>query len=135
LAVARAQEEKLARDQSLNQKREADAAAKAVRSEVKQWLREHDQNREHSDIAFHFIEHANVRHLYVNADQQTELARGQLAIVSFGNRHYLVPTEMADKVQTRLPEIFVFRVTPSLSDTSPPEDLYSEHAIPDDLIW
>lgn len=135
LAAAKAQEEKLLRDRKINQEREAAATAKAARAHARQMLRERMQNEESADLIFNFVENNHIRHIYVTEGQREDLTKGRLAVVALGERHYLVSSEIADKAQTFVPELFVYRVVPEAAQNIPSDDPYAAYQIPDDLTW
>ncbi|CAK0761583.1 DUF2058 domain-containing protein [Gammaproteobacteria bacterium] len=135
LAATKAQEEKLARDREMNREREAAIAAKAARAQARQMLRERMQNDESADLTFNFVEGGHIRHIYVTAPQRVDLEKGRLSVVALVDRHYLVPTEVADKVQTLIPEIFVYRPASEVTQVIPEDDPYAAYQIPDDLMW
>ncbi|CAK0778198.1 conserved hypothetical protein [Gammaproteobacteria bacterium] len=135
LAAAKAQEEKLARDREINREREAAVSAKAARAQARQILRDRMQNNESGDLAFNFVEGGHIRHIYVTAAQREDLAKGRLAVVALGERHYLVATEVADKVQALVADAFIYRPVPEESQAIPADDPYAAYQIPDDLMW
>jgi len=135
LAAAKAQEEKLARDREMSREREAVISAKAARAQARQILRDRMQNNESADLTFNFVESGHIRHIYITAAQRAELGKGLLSVVALGERHYLVPTEVADKVHALIPGVFVYCPTPEKTQTIPENDPYAAYQIPDDLVW
>lgn len=87
------------------------------------------RNDPKADITHHFTRGNKITHLYVTAAQQRELAAGELAIVGFHGRHYLVAWAEAQRMRDIDPKLFVFRHDPDAPD---PE---AEHPVPDDLQW
>lgn len=134
LTAAKLQEEKLAKDQELNRALDIATAAKAARAQVRQLLKAHCTNDDAADLKFNFVEGTQIRHIYTTTAQREELVKGRLAIVSFGERHYLVNSEIAAKVTAIIPEVFVYYHTQD-DQTNTADDLYAEYKIPDDLIW
>ncbi len=133
LAAAKAQAEKCARDREMNQAREAAVAAKAARAQARQLLQERVQNDASATLTFHFVENGRVCHVYVTETQRETLTKGQLSIVALGERHYLVPNEVADRVRTLAPAACIH-----LLENKPPaagDDPYAAYPVPDDLVW
>ena len=135
LAAAKAEEERLARDREANRAREAAAAAKAARAQARQILREHALNDATAALAFHFVENSRVCHVYVTESQREELTKGHLSIVALGERHYLVPDSVAEKVRAIVPEVFVYRPVEDKQSHPPSDDAYAAYPVPDDLVW
>lgn len=120
------------RSRELNRAREEERARKALRAEVKQWLQSSAVPHGKGDARYHFTHGTRVKKLHVEPDQQAQLTRGALAVVGWEGAYYLVPAEVADQVQRRLPETFVFVARPETVD---PDDPYAAFPIPDDLVW
>jgi len=134
IAALKSQEEKLRRDQELNRVQEEARLAKAARSQVRQILNTHLQNDDSAEVMFNFVEGKHIRHIYLNETQREQIIAGKIAIVAFAERHYLVAPEIAYKVQTLIPEIFIYCPTPEKNPIAP-DDPYSDYPVPDDLMW
>lgn len=134
IAVQNAQQEKVLRDQELNRAQEIERQAKAARAQVRQILRANMQNDEAAQVKFNFVAGKQIRHIYLTDIQRAQLINGQLSLVAFSERHYLVTREIANKVQILIPDIFIY--SPSAERNSmAPDDPYADYSIPDDLIW
>ena len=106
---------------------------KALRAQIKQLLRSHRLNNAEAELPYNFVEGKYVRRLHVTAEQQAALGAGQLAIVGFGQLHYLIPVEAVDAVRALWREIPVH--IGSGDETVAEDDPYADFPVPDDLIW
>lgn len=133
-AVAQqAQARKAERDRELNRQRQEEARRKAIAAEVRDLVQAHRVPRDGGDVAFHFIDGKLVRRIYVTAEQQRQLAAGQLAVVRPPARYELVPLEIAEKIRARDPTAGVFLSAQSPADAE--DDAYAAYKVPDDLMW
>lgn len=128
-------EERKARDQQLNEEREASKQKRAIAAAIQQLVNGHKVSipRE-ADIAFNFQHEKKVKKIWVNQDIQNALGRGRLAIVPQGEQYYLIPVEVAKRIEERTEGRVIFV---GGNDTSIPDenDPYADYQIPDDLMW
>lgn len=111
------------------QAREAARERKLLDRQLEAILAEAARNAPEAGIAHHFTRGSKIKHLYVTEGQQAQLAAGELAIVGFHGRHYLVARHDAQRLSDIDPKLFIFRHDPEAPD---PE---AEHPVPDDLEW
>jgi len=127
--------EKVARDQELDRQRKAEQDKRAIAAQVRQLI---DVNRVscEGEIAFNFADENLVKRIYVNQKVHNELSKGKLAIARDGDGYALIPAQVAEKIQQRIPETIVFYTTQDATDDSSDEDdPYADYKIPDDLMW
>ncbi|MGB0467407.1 MAG: DUF2058 domain-containing protein [Pontibacterium sp.] len=125
--------EKQQRDLELNKQRDAERAHKALFSEVRQIILQHAvEMPKDAEVAYNFVQDKKIKKLYITAEQQTQLIRGQLAIAIIDESHRLIPDKMAEKIEMRLPEM-VIRIQPE--EAPDEDDPYADYQIPDDLMW
>ncbi|RUO19133.1 DUF2058 domain-containing protein [Aliidiomarina haloalkalitolerans] len=127
--------EKVARDQELNRQRQAELQEKAIAAQVRQLI---DVNRiDHKgDITFNFADGKLVKRLHVKQKIHNELTHGQIAIVRDGEGYALIPAQVAEKIQQRIPAAIVLLNNPDAQDEAPDnDDPYADYKIPDDLMW
>ena len=134
-AAARVQLEKVERDRKLNQARKAAAEAKAVTAQIKQLIEMNRQPKGDDDdaVAYNFSDGKNVKKIYVSSEARQQLAKGRLAIVKLGDSYELVPAIVADKIKQRDESVVLSQQEASAELKE--DDLYSDHKIPDDLMW
>lgn len=120
------------KDKALNKQKTDALAAKALAAQVKQII-ELNSLPYKGDIAFNFTDGTVVKRLYVNDKIQHQLVKGLAAIARLGEQYHLIPIQVADKVQQRLPEAIL--LLNQQDETMPEDDPYADFKIPDDLMW
>lgn len=125
-------QQQIARDQELNRQKQAELNQKAIAAQVKQLI---DNNTvvAKGEVAFNFTDDKLVKRIYVSQTQQNELTRGLLAVAGMQQRYYLIPAQVAEKIQQRMPESIL--VLNSRQQKPDEDDPYADYQIPDDLMW
>jgi len=122
-------------DKELNLKQQRSAEAKAIKAQVKQLILASKLDREDADIAYSFTYQKKVKKIYVTAEQQKQLAKGQVSIVVLmDDKFELVPKIVADKVNQRTSD-YVIENALAADTIQDEDDPYAEYQIPDDLVW
>jgi uncharacterized protein YaiL (DUF2058 family) len=85
------------------------------------------------DIAFNFTDGNLVKRIHVTSKIQQQLVKGLIAIAKLGEQYHLIPIQIAEKVQQRLPEAII--VLNQQDESMPEDDPYADFKIPDDLMW
>ena len=132
--AAAAREEQLKRDQALNQKQKEEKEKRAAEAEIKQLIESNTIKipEKDSDIAYNFVQGTQVKKLYVNKELQTKLMKGLLSIAIYGDSYRLVPTEVAERIHKRDPDM---AICIEQKDNIDPDDPYADYEVPDDLMW
>lgn len=125
--------EKQQRDRELNKQRDAERTQKALAAEVRDIIKQHAvEVPKDADVPYNFVQGKKIKKIYITAEQQAQLIRGQLAIALLEESHRLIPDKMAEKIEIRLPEM-VIRIQPE--EEPDEDDPYADYQIPDDLMW
>ncbi len=124
----RAREERETREAQARARREAEKRRKANRAKIAALIREHTQNRDDAEHAYHFQVSGKVKQVYVTPDQLAALAGGELAITFLEGRRCLIPAAIAEEIRKLDPDKLVVHhaVQP---------DGHAEDDVPDDLMW
>lgn len=132
--AAAAREEQLKRDKALNQKQKEEKEKRAAEAEIKQLIESNtiEIPKEGSDIAYNFVQGTHVKKLYVNKELQTKLMKGLLSIAIYGDSYRLVPTDIAERIHKRDPDM---AICIEQKDDIDPDDPYADYEVPDDLMW
>ncbi|MEP0201988.1 MAG: DUF2058 domain-containing protein [Halioglobus sp.] len=131
-----AQAEKTERDREANRKQREIAEAKAITAQIKQLIDVNRVARDGGEVAYQFTDGSKIKKLYVTSAQQSQLVRGQLAIVKFDEAYSLVPAPVAQKISQRDEAyVQVLNQEASRDALSPEDDPYADYQIPDDLMW
>ncbi len=131
--------ERVARDNSLNEKRNQALDQKAIAAQVKQLIETNKVDRSKGEIPYSFVYRKKVKKMFVGETEKNLLSAGRLAIVTLvvnneGRRFELVPVEVARKIAERDPETVID--LPAAEDSeSAEDDPYADYKIPDDLTW
>lgn len=135
LSVAEQRREQVARDQELNRQRKAEAEEKAIAAQVRQLINVNRISHQ-GEVAFNFADGNLVKRLYVNQKIHNELTKGKLAIARDDSSYALIPAQVADKIQQRIPTaIVLLNVNDVAENDVDEEDPYADYKIPDDLMW
>lgn len=128
--------EKVARDQELNRQQQAEREKRAIAAQVRQLI---NVNRiaHKGEVAFNFADGTLVKRLYVNQKIHNELTQGKLAIVRDTDSYALIPAQIAEKIQQRIPDAIVLCNTRDAIDdgAAAEDDPYADYKVPDDLMW
>ncbi len=126
--------EKQQKDLDLNKQRDAERAKKALSAEVRQIVLRHKiEIPKEAEVAYNFEQDKKIKKIYVITEQQDQLTRGQLAIAIVDQSYHLIPDKMAEKIESRLPEMVIRIQSQDVSDKG--DDPYADYEIPDDLMW
>jgi uncharacterized protein YaiL (DUF2058 family) len=120
------------RDKELNRQKTEALAQKALAAQVKQIIELNSQEYK-GEVAFNFTDGTLVKRLYVSHKIQQQLVKGLIAIARLGDQYHLIPIQVAEKVQQRLPETII--VLNQQDEAMPEDDPYADFKIPDDLMW
>jgi len=133
LKAQQAAEEKARRDRELNRKKENQARQKAISIEINQLIENNCLARDEAcEIVYNFEHNKKVKRIYVNAEMKQQIIKGKLGIARIEGRYELVPKTIAEKILQRNEKRIVIFDDQGVVDENDP---YSEHQIPDDLMW
>jgi hypothetical protein len=127
--------EKAERDRELNRVQQQEKAHRELGAQVRQMIETQRIPRQGGDIAYQFTDAKKIKKFYVNAEQQGQLTRGQIAIVRLGEAYELVPTVVAEKIRSRDETAIVLLNARASAETADADDPYADYRIPDDLMW
>lgn len=125
--------EKARRDSELNRQHREEAQRKAEANELRQLIHTNRIPRSDGDVAFSFLHGNSIKRLYVTADQQRKLAKGNLAVVCQDTGYELLLPDVAERVRTRDERLVVVLNKPGNDGDG--DDEYSDYKVPDDLMW
>jgi uncharacterized protein YaiL (DUF2058 family) len=126
--------EKANKDRELNRLREQTAQQKAALVQVKQLIDSSALDREGGELAYNFNHGSKIKKIYVNQNQQRQLSKGQIAIVTYTEDAYkLVPRVVAKKIAVQYPDFMIQHVEEA--EQAAADDPYADYQIPDDLVW
>lgn len=135
LRAQRAMLDKAKKDKKLNEQRQAEAVAKAKFAQIKQLVDGSKLDRKEGETPYSFTLKKKVKKIYVTEEQQKQLSRDQIVIISLGDEAFeLVPKAVATKIAERNAK---YVVANDVKENSVPaeDDPYADYQIPDDLSW
>lgn len=137
IAVQQAKQEKANKDREVNQNNKLLAEKKAITAQIKQLIQTNKIIRQNNDIGYQFVDGKKIKKLYVDAIQQKQLEKGQIAIVYLNGNYELVATAVAEKIKQRDEKTVILlndRAENSSSEVDE-DDPYADFKVPDDLMW
>lgn len=135
LRTQRAMLDKAKKDKKLNEKRKLEAAKRELAAQIKQLVDGSKLDRKDGETAYSFTFGKKVKSLYVTDEQQKQLSRDQIVIVSLGAEQFeIVPKTVAKKIAER-DASRVIENQASSSSAPAEDDPYADYQIPDDLTW
>jgi len=133
LKAQQAAQEKAKRDRELNKKKEEQARQKAISIEINQLITDNCLTRDEScEIVYNFEHNKKVKRVYVDAEMKQQIIQGKLGIARIEGRYELVPKAVAEKIRQRNEKRIIIFDDQEKTDENDP---YSEHQIPDNLMW
>ncbi|MFT7560612.1 MAG: hypothetical protein ACI93R_002534 [Flavobacteriales bacterium] len=124
--------DKAERDRKLNSDRDALAQKKAVQAQIKQII-DLNKIRRDGEIAYNFSDGKHIKKILVTQALFDGITRGQVAIVSLGERYELVPAAIAEKIAVRDESVLI--ALSEKQEEFDEDDPYADYQIPDDLMW
>lgn len=131
--VQQAQQEKAERDRQLNFQRDEEARHKAIIAQIKQLIETSQIARDGGDVAYNFTDGSKIKKILVTAALQDLLSNGRAAIARFDEKYFVVPKNVAEKIQQRDASYVI--VSNVRKDLPEEDDPYADYKIPDDLMW
>lgn len=125
--------EKTRRDAELNRQRQEEARRKAEANELRQLIHSNRIPRGEGDVAYSFLDGGSVKRIYVTAEQQAKLSKGNLAVVRQDTGYELLAPDIAERVKARAESLIVVLNKPGGDGGE--DDEYADYKVPDDLMW
>lgn len=130
--VAKADAEKRAKDQSLNEQREAQARAKAIKAQIIELIKL-NRVEERGETEFRFNDNGKIKTLMLQTDTRDLLVSGKLSIVCVDEQYNIVPGAVAAKIAQRDEKAVILSNANDEDETV--DDEYADYKVPDDLMW
>ncbi len=125
------------KDKALNEQRFAEATARGqVRGLVSEFTQFAINIPSHAEVKFNYTLENKIYSVYIDEKIQSQLLKGQVGIVRYEDKSYLVPHKLAERVNLLVPQWcgYLWQQDESkIVDTE--DDPYADYTIPDDLMW
>lgn len=125
------------KDRALNEQRFAEASERGqVRSLVTEFKQRAIKLAANGEIKFNYTLENKIFPIYITDKIQNQLLTGQLGIVRFEDKTYVVPHKLAERVQLLVPQWCGYLWSPGENqEVAAEDDPYADYVIPDDLMW
>ena len=134
--VEQAKQDKIARDNALNNEKQAALAAKEKQLRIVQILQHHHLTNVNGETVYNYTFNNIVKKLFVDEITHKALVNGRLALCGVDDKTYLVTAETAEKVASLDESVILVQNTKVVDEeTADADDPYAEFQIPDDLMW
>jgi hypothetical protein len=134
-ALVLAQQAKLAKDQALNQQRQAELEQKMSQANIKQMLTQHQLKDTQGDVSYQFIDQQKIKKIYVTTALYEQIVAGRVWIARLESSYVLLPRPLGERIEQRAPDVIVVNNSLNQAQISDADDPYAAYVIPDDLMW
>ncbi|RYL27122.1 DUF2058 domain-containing protein [Acinetobacter piscicola] len=128
-------QEKLAKDQALNQEKQRILDEKALVAAIIQMIAQHKIKDTDGDICYQFIDDGKIKKVYIHQQVYNALVSGSLVIAKENNSYALLPKALADRINEKMTGFIIVNNAENNQQTTDEEDPYAAYVIPDDLMW
>lgn len=129
------QQEKFAKDQSLNMEKQRQLDQKALKASIIQMISQHQIRDTKGDVVYQFIDDAKIKKLYINQQIYNALVSGSLIIAKDHDRYAFLPKELAERINDKMQGFLILQNSEKNEEVTEEEDPYAAYVIPDDLMW
>ncbi|MBU2569572.1 MAG: DUF2058 domain-containing protein [Gammaproteobacteria bacterium] len=133
LEIQKAKTEQQEKDRLLNQLKKEETERKQLAAQIKQLIEQHKFAQSNDGVKYNFNDNGKVKSVYVSEFVRNQIVNGRAAIVICEKQYQIVPLEIAQKIEQRLPGVIVLINEPPKQPEA--DDPYADYQIPDDLIW
>lgn len=133
--LAKAQAEKVAKDNELNDARKQALADKEQALRIKQILEHHQLKNVNGEAEYNYTFANKIKKLSLDNITHKALVNGRLALCGMDDITYLVTSETAAKVAELDSSILLVQNDKVADEVVDEDDPYADYQIPDDLMW
>lgn len=133
--LAKAQSEKQAKDNALNEQKRQQLAEKEQGLRIKQILTHQQIKNVRGDNEYNYTFNNKIKKLLLDAITHKALVNGRLSLCGLDEITYIVTRETAEKLAELEPSIVLVQNDKVIDDQVDEDDPYADYQIPDDLIW
>ncbi|WP_111858399.1 DUF2058 domain-containing protein [Acinetobacter sp. CFCC 10889] len=128
-------QEKIAKDQALNQEKQRILDEKALVAAIIQMIGQHKIKDTDGEVSYQFIDENKIKKLYINQQIYNALVAGSLVVAKENNSYALLPKALADRINEKMTGFIIVNNSENNQQTTDEEDPYAAYVIPDDLMW
>ena len=133
--LAKAQQEKQAKDAALNAEKQQQLAQKEQQLRILQILQHHQVKEIEGEKEYNYTFDNLIKKIYLNNTSYQALVNGRLALCGLDDTTYVVTRETADKLAELDQQVVLVQNAQLDDEQSDEDDPYAAYQIPDDLMW
>lgn len=134
--IAQDQQEKLTKDQSLDQEKQRVLNEKALKASIIQMIKQHKITDTDGDAVYQFVDEGKIKKIYINQQVYNALVVGSLVIAKDQAQYAFLPKALAERINEKMLGFIVVNNAETKNDqTTDEDDPYAAYVIPDDLMW
>ncbi|AVH48625.1 MULTISPECIES: DUF2058 domain-containing protein [Acinetobacter] len=132
--IAQAQQEKLAKDQAIEQEKKAALQEKELKAAIMQMIQQHKIRDTDGEVAYQFLD-GKIKKVYINQQIYNALVAGSLVIAKENDSYAFLPKALAERINSKMEGFIIVNNAEKNEATTDEEDPYAAYVIPDDLMW
>jgi uncharacterized protein YaiL (DUF2058 family) len=133
--LAQQKNEKLAKDNALNEEKKKQLLVKEQQLRIKQILVHHQLKNIKGDNEYNYTFENKIKKLALDAQTHKALINGRLSVCGFESQTYVVTSETAEKLAELDSQIILVQNEKVAEEHTDENDPYADYQIPDDLMW
>ncbi|AOA58520.1 DUF2058 domain-containing protein [Acinetobacter larvae] len=133
--IAQDQQQKLQKDQSLNQEKQRILDEKALQAAIIQMISQHKIKDFDGDINYQFIDDKKIKKVYINQQVYNALVSGSLVIAKDHDSYAYLPKALAERIEQKMTGFILVDNSQKNTEITAEDDPYAAYVIPDDLMW
>lgn len=132
--IAQAQQEKLAKDQAIEQEKKVALQEKELKAAIMQMIQQHKIRDTDGEVAYQFLD-GKIKKVYINQQIYNALVAGSLVIAKENDSYAFLPKALAERINSKMEGFIIVNNAEKNEATTDEEDPYAAYVIPDDLMW
>ncbi|MDM1753665.1 DUF2058 domain-containing protein [Acinetobacter towneri] len=132
--IVKAQQEKLAKDQAIEQEKKAALQEKELKAAIMQMIHQHKIRDTDGEVAYQFLD-GKIKKVYINQQIYNALVAGSLVIAKENDSYAFLPKALAERINSKMEGFIIVNNAEKNEATTDEEDPYAAYVIPDDLMW
>ena len=133
--LAKAQQEKQAKDQALNEEKKQQLEKKEQKLRILQILQHHQLKNCTGESEYNYTFDNKIKKLHLDEVTHRALVNGRLALCGQDEITYIVTSETAEKLAELDASVILLKNEKVQSAEVEDDDPYADYQIPDDLMW
>lgn len=134
-SIEKAKQEKIQKDQALNQEKQQILEEKALKASIIQMIKQHKIQHTEGDIAYQFIDNNKIKKIYISQQVYNALVSGSLVIAKDQESYACLPKALSEKINQKMQGFILVNNAEQNDQTTDEDDPYAAYVIPDDLMW